>query len=117
MPKKIKDLNTNVTITQGFPGNYIWMSGMSYYLNGDTSIDTIHFSVPGQALEDFRTFHVTKSFDGSNVGIWFNGPNYSDPPNTKNLPASRLPDWTAWWKAQQENVKSAAAEFWTNVQA
>lgn len=117
MSKKVGELNQVVTITNGFPGQYKWLGGTSYYLNGDTAQGEIHFSVSGKDTEEFKSFHITPDvLSGTNVGIWFNPPNWTPSPNLKNLPDSKKSDWEKWWTTNQQNVIAVAQDFWIEVQ-
>jgi hypothetical protein len=91
MPKKVGELKQTVEITNGFPGTYKWAGGTSYYLNGKPGTGEIHFSVNGADNEEFKSFHVTRDVNGSNVGIWFNADKISVPPNTNNLLSHKKP--------------------------
>ena len=112
---KLKDLKKSVVIDNGFPGTYTYRGGTSYYLNGITGAGEIHFSINGSDNTDFTKFHVTYSVGGSNVGIWFIGDTFSNPPNLQNLPSSKMEDWKTWWANNKSNVVAAAQEFWTKV--
>jgi hypothetical protein len=113
---KIGQLKHVVNITKGFPGTYQWNGGTSYYLIGKSSDGGIHFSVNGNANDEFTSFHVTHELSGTNVGIWFHGSDW-DNNNTKNLPEHKEEEWEKWWKDNESKVKEAAAQFWTLVQA
>jgi hypothetical protein len=92
-----------------FAGNYQTAGGASYYLNGDTSADTIHFSVNDP--NSVSVFHLTYSLAGSNVGIWYRGGGFNNV-NAKNIPAYKLRDWNTWWTANKANCDAAAADFY-----
>ena len=112
---RIGELNQSVAINGGFPGTYVWKNGTSYYLNGDTSTGEIHFSVNGRNDEEFTRFHVTRSINGTNIGIWYTGTKRTNIVKD-SLPSSKEGEWTGWWAENQGNCDAAAAEFWTAVQ-
>ena len=115
MAPKIGQLAVQVQINQGFPGNYVWKGGTSYYLNGEKNTGDIHFSVPGNEVDDFTSFHITPQvLDGTNVGIWFHGETWSNN-NTNNLPTHKKDTWETWWRENQLKVKQAAADFWNKL--
>jgi len=113
MGKKWKDLPGEVTITNGFPGQYIWLRGSSWYLDGFANQGEIHFTVNAKNDdEEFSAWHMTRSVERlSNVGIWFHGADFSNV-NTNNLPSSRSASWTTWWDANKANCELAAKDFW-----
>jgi hypothetical protein len=96
-------------INNGFPGSYQTAGGASYYLNGDASADTIHFSVNDP--NNVNAFHLTYSLTGSNIGIWYNGGIFSNV-NSRNIPDYKLAAWNDWWKANRANCHAAAADFY-----
>ena len=113
MVKKIKDLKQKVTISDGFPGEYTWKGGTSYYKTGGA----VHFSVKGSDNDDFKSFHITPDvLTGTNIGIWFNGETFSNV-NTNNLPSHKKEAWEEWWKDNKSNAQKAGKDFWKKVQA
>ena len=122
MPK-LYSLPFSVEITDGFPGIYKWSGGTSYYLhvgNKKAPNAEIHFSLKGGDNSELADFHITRSFTGSNVGIWFKaGGVYSNTnrnnPNLNNLPSHKRPTYENWWKENEKNCQDAAVDFWNQL--
>ena len=114
MPKNY--VNQPVAIQNGFPGTYSTAGGTAFYLNGDSNAGEIHFTVNPNQSNKFSAFHLTRSVDGSNVGIWYNekpGGGLKPPsPNTKNLPGSKEAAWKKWWSEHEADCNAAALDFW-----
>jgi hypothetical protein len=96
-------------IANGFPGRYQTAGGTSYYLNGDTNADTIHFSV--RDPNDLSAWHITYSLDGSNIGIWYHGGVFHNV-NKNNIPPSKFKAWNTWWTANKGYCDAAAADLY-----
>jgi hypothetical protein len=95
------------TITQGFPGTYKNLGGVSWYLDGNANADCPHFTVN----RDLSAWHLTYMVGGSNVGIWYHGDTFSNV-NSKNLPPSRYVQYKQWENANWRNCDAAAADFY-----
>lgn len=101
MPKNFSRQTNGVVIRNGFPGTYSPIGGTSFYLDGDRKAGDIHFSVNPNPVNQFSAFRLTRSVDGSNVGIWYNEtPGGGIGPasvNARNLPSFKEAAWAAWW--------------------
>ena len=96
------------TITDGFPGTYKRAGGRSWYLNGDTSAGTIHFSINGT---DLSAWHITYSLTGTNIGIWYHGATFSNV-NENNIPGSKYAAWVQWNEDNWRACDAAAADLY-----
>ncbi|MDA8046939.1 MAG: hypothetical protein M0Z30_17160 [Actinomycetota bacterium] len=94
-------------ITQGFPGTYRNLGGVSWYKDGDTNADVPHFTVNS----DLSAWHLTYMVGGFNVGIWYHGDRFSNV-NSRNLPPSRYLQWKRWDDAHWQECDAAAADFY-----
>jgi len=114
MPK-LRDLPTNVTITEGFPGEYIWPGGTSYYLDGNRNSGQIHFSLEGGNDDELINFHISRSIHGLNVGIWYKPGGVYSNTNVKNLPTAEKAEFESWWNDNEDNCHAAAKDFWDQL--
>jgi hypothetical protein len=116
MPKNFNRQINRVVIRNGFPGIYSPIGGSSFYLDGNGEAGDIHFSVNPNPVNQFSAFHLTRSVDGSNVGIWYNEtPGGGIGPasvNARNLPGYKQGAWAAWWEENHAACDAAALDFW-----
>ena len=115
MPRLVRNLAQEVEIKNGFPGRYKWKGGRSYYLNGNSELKTIHFSINDENNEVFEVFHVTYEVSGSNVGIYFKKGILDNNISDKNLPPSKKLEWEDWWGKNKNNVEKAGKDFWNGL--